>query len=465
MTAGRPGYATAALLLLGHTALAIALFATNGGESLLGVLFVLGALAAWAKAFQGVLHGAPANVDGAVKLAWIVALGSTVVSTVLVFIRPPGIYLETSAIPFVLLDGCVAAVLATYYADVVHLRVLPPRAVFARRAALFFLALLIGAWMLHASPDPEDRSLPGPPASRPSDARREIDLRAGGDPDDLDDAVREERSPRRVHVPSFRRVPHHDRVRAHARHSLGRPRLAAGRGLLLWIAARRTAAASTPSKAPSPRREAWADLIAAIFLFHPRGPFVLEQGWTEPLAIPFLGGFVLFVLARRPLLASVCLGLFCAMKQHLVFYVPFLALAPGVGIVGVAVAGLVALATIAPFAIRSPYGFYRGAFSMLVHNPFRTDALNIPAELARVGVVMPTWVGFVAGLVPMAWLGRIPRKLAPLLLASSVAFTLFYVLGRQAFCNYYYLLDATVLFAAATLSDGAPPSEADPEPT
>ena len=42
---------------------------------------------------------------------------------------------------------------------------------------------------------------------------------------------------------------------------------------------------------------------------------------------------------------------------------------------------------------------------------------------------------------------------APLLLAASVSFTLFYLFGRQAFCNYYYLLDATVLFAAATLTD------------
>ena len=42
-------------------------------------------------------------------------------------------------------------------------------------------------------------------------------------------------------------------------------------------------------------REAGSDLIAAAFLFHPRGAFVLEQAWTEPLAIPFLGGFVLLV--------------------------------------------------------------------------------------------------------------------------------------------------------------------------
>ena len=79
------------------------------------------------------------------------------------------------------------------------------------------------------------------------------------------------------------------------------------------------------------------------------------------------------------------------------------------------------------------------------------DSLS-DAERARIGFITPSWVGFVAALAPFAWLSRIPRTLAPLLLGSCVCFGLFYVLGRQAFCNYYYLLDATVLFAAATLA-------------
>ena len=43
-------------------------------------------------------------------------------------------------------------------------------------------------------------------------------------------------------------------------------------------------------------------------------------------------------------------------------------------------------------------------------------------------------------------------RLGPLLLGSCLVFGLFYLLGRQAFCNYYYLLDATALFAAASLT-------------
>jgi hypothetical protein len=153
------------------------------------------------------------------------------------------------------------------------------------------------------------------------------------------------------------------------------------------------------------------------------------------------------------MLASMSLGFFFAMKQHLFLYAPFLALVPGVGIGGLVVAGLVTVATIVPFAIPSPANLWRGAFRVLVGNPFRPDALSIPAELARLGFITPTWVGFLAALVPMAWLRRVPRTLPWLLLATSVSFSLFYVLGRQAFCNYYYLLDATVLFAVATLEE------------
>ena len=452
MTTGTPApgaaRAPASLLLLGHAALGIALFATNGGESLLGVLFVIAALVAWVRALQGTLRGAPADVDGAVSLAWGVALGSAVVPAALVFVRPPGIYLQTSVVPFVILDGGAALLLATYRRDLGGGRPLPRAAVIARRAALFALAAVIGAWILHASPDPKidlfpvhqqaaEAMLAGKSIYEPGVIQTISTM-----PFEKNEVLDEY-----TYLPFGAclttvayALTHEIRWADLVAQLLG--------GAFLWLAARRSAGGDR-----SPRREAWADLLAAAFLFHPRGPFVLEQAWTEPLAIPFLGGFVLLVLARRPMLASVSLGLFCAMKQHLVFYVPFLALAPGVGLAGVVLAGVVALATIAPFALRSPHGFYRGAFAMLVHNPFRTDALNIPAELARVGFIVPTWVGFVAGLVPMAWLGRVPRKLGPLLLAASVAFTLFYLLGRQAFCNYYYLLDATVLYAAATLGD------------
>ena len=108
---------------------------------------------------------------------------------------------------------------------------------------------------------------------------------------------------------------------------------------------------------------------------------MLEKAWVEPLALPFLGGFVLAAIARRPVVASVCLGLLCAAKQHLVLYLPFLMLTPGVGTIGALIAAGVALATMAPYLIRSPGDLYRGAFVLIASTPFRKDALSIPAAL------------------------------------------------------------------------------------
>ncbi|MGO8992723.1 MAG: hypothetical protein ACLQVI_05310 [Polyangiaceae bacterium] len=437
--------APASLIVLGHAALAIALFATDGHESLIGVLFVIAMIVAWVKALRGMMHGVTPGVDGAVVPVWYVALGSALLS-LLVFIKPPGLYLQATVAPFLVLDGVAALVLATYWLDVVALRSLPKWVVVGRRAVLFLLALAIGAWMLRASPNPKIDLFPvHQQAAEAILAGKSIyepgvihTIETFHNKDTLDAYTY---LPFGACLTTVAYVLTHDIRWADLVAQL------AGASLL-WVVARRMA-----PEGASPRRAAWADLIALTFLYHPRGPFVLEEAWTEPLAIPFLGGFVLLVLARRPMLASVCLGFFFAMKQHLFLYAPYLALVPGVGIAGLAVAGVVAVATIIPFAIPSPYNLYRGAFAVLIRNPFRYDALSIPAELYRIGIVLPTWVGFLAGLAPIAWLRRMPRTLPVLLLAASVSFSLFYVLGRQAFCNYYYLLDVTVLFGAATLGE------------
>jgi len=83
----------ASLIVLGHAALAIALFATDGHESLIGVLFVIAMIVAWVKALKGTMHGVTPDVDGAAVPAWYVALGSALLS-LLVFIKPPGLYLQ-----------------------------------------------------------------------------------------------------------------------------------------------------------------------------------------------------------------------------------------------------------------------------------------------------------------------------------------------------------------------------------
>ncbi len=446
----------ASLLVLGHAALATALFATDGHEGLFGLALVIVAIVAWTVAVRGRMRGEELRVEHATGALWLVALGSTILPLFGLipnflpqpgaFIKAPVMYLESSVVPFVVLDLVAALAVASFGLDVLRERELSQGVVLGRRALLFALALAIGAWTLHASPHPKIDLIPvHEQAAQAMLAGKSIyepgaihTIETFHNKDVLDAYT---------YLPFGACLTTVAYALTHEIRWADLVSQLAG-ALLVWLAARRC----TPAAA-SPRRRAWADLLVAAFLLHPRGAFVLEQGWTEPLAIPFLGGFVVLVLAGRPRLACASLGFFFAVKQHLVLYAPFLLLVPGVGVAGLAIAGAVTLATLVPFAIPSPRNLYRGAFGVLIGNPFRTDALNIPAELARLGYITPTWVGFVAALVPFAWLRRIPRELPWLLMLASLAFSLFYVLGRQAFCNYYYLLDATVLLAAGALSE------------
>ena len=149
------------------------------------------------------------------------------------------------------------------------------------------------------------------------------------------------------------------------------------------------------------------------------------------------------------------LGLLCALKQHFVLYLPALALVPGIGLAGVAIALATAVATYAPFALAAPAGLWTAVIVHHLRNPFRTDSLSLTARLWSAGVVVPSWVGFAASAGTLGALAWVPRRLGPLLLASSLTFLVFYLLGRQAFCNYYYLLGATWLFAAGALAGGS----------
>ena len=73
--------------------------------------------------------------------------------------------------------------------------------------------------------------------------------------------------------------------------------------------------------------------------------------------------------------------------------------------------------------------------------------------LSDAGVVLPSWLGFAGSIGALSALFWTPRRLGPLLFASTLVFVVFYLLGRQAFCNYYYLLGGTWLLAAGSLDD------------
>jgi len=185
-------------------------------------------------------------------------------------------------------------------------------------------------------------------------------------------------------------------------------------------------------------------LAAALLLFSPRVFFVVEQGWTEPFAILLLAAMV--ACARRwPRALPLALGLLLAVKQTMVF-IPLLAFLLVGGMGGWRDwlrlhrrAGLVALIVTLPLALGELRGFITAVITLQLYQPQRSDALSYVAALVRAGLPAPTWLAFVA-IVPVLALAlrRGARGPAGFAAAVGVLYLVFFVLNKQAFCNYYF---------------------------
>jgi hypothetical protein len=182
---------------------------------------------------------------------------------------------------------------------------------------------------------------------------------------------------------------------------------------------------------------------AALLLFTPRGFFVLEAGWTEPLAVLLLSATV-FVSCRRPRWVPLSLGSVIAVKQYLVLCLllaPLLPVGRRKGKV-VLTALAVAAALTLPFALWDLSAFARSAVVLQFRQPFRADALSFLAAVYHgTGWRPPAWVAVVAaGAGAVLALRKAPRTPSGFAAGVALVCFLFFAFNKQAFCNYYHLV-------------------------
>jgi DNA-binding CsgD family transcriptional regulator len=206
-------------------------------------------------------------------------------------------------------------------------------------------------------------------------------------------------------------------------------------------------------------------LSAALFLFTPRGFFVLEQGWTEPASV-FLLALTVY-LARRShrshhhtRATAAVLGLFLVSKQHLILAAPLgwlllshhrlerkqtlewlsWVLAP---------AAVITL----PFLLWDAEAFMRSVVLVHLGMPFRPEALTFSSWLISVGRErLPTAAGFITfGVTSAACLWRVARTPAGFAASVALCYATFFAFGRQAFANYYYFVLAALCCAVAAV--------------
>ncbi len=236
-----------------------------------------------------------------------------------------------------------------------------------------------------------------------------------------------------------------------------------------------------------------AVLAMALLLFTPRVFFELEQAWTEPLLVLWLGVALWAWRERWLRVAMVAIALLVTVKQYLILAVPLACLLPPLAQSPSAVdsrqsavthssahnrtaddrlptavnrlwfdrsrvpltIALIAGALFVPMLLWDFNGFVRSALMVQVNEGLRLDALSLAVNYWRwAGREMPTvlYGAIVLGALALAaW--RAPATPGGYAAALAVVLFTTFAFGKKAFCNYYFFVIATLCAAIACQND------------
>jgi hypothetical protein len=193
-----------------------------------------------------------------------------------------------------------------------------------------------------------------------------------------------------------------------------------------------------------------------LFLTTPRGFFVIQQSWTEPLVVLGLAA-VVFAACRHSRATPWLFGAFIAVKQYLVLAIPAAMLLIAWPVQRRDVwhlcvrAACLFIAVTLPFVLWSPAGFWRSVVTLQFDQPFRPDALTYLAWGAvNTGEQFAAVLAFSAAAVAAAVsLWRVPKTPAGFSAAVATTFLAFFAFNKQAFCNYYFFVIGALAVALA----------------
>jgi len=202
-----------------------------------------------------------------------------------------------------------------------------------------------------------------------------------------------------------------------------------------------------------------AKLAACLLLTTPRVWFVIEQGWTEPIAI-FTLALAAFVIPRNSIAAGAAMGLMGVTKQYLAFSglaVLRFIFATRWRLVVFAVTAFVACAVTLPIALWHPNAFMRSVVWLQTLEPFRMDSLSYLSWAARSGLGRGTFIWAVGAAVIAAVVSLWTTRNTAAGFATSVAITTFmmFAFGSKAFCNYYFFVVGALCCAVGAFPSGS----------
>jgi hypothetical protein len=194
---------------------------------------------------------------------------------------------------------------------------------------------------------------------------------------------------------------------------------------------------------------------ALAIVLHPSGPRMIESGWTEPVMVAGATLFVYFALQNpRGIGQAATFFLLPAFKQY-VIAPAVLYLLRGRQMLrppAIVAAGAVGAATVVPFLIWNWQATLSGmVFQMQAPQVPRLGSTSLVALLATTSGVYPAkWTSAAVQLVVggLAWWRLKDHGLSGLLLASALSLFATFLVGWQAFVNYYYFIGALLILAA-----------------
>jgi hypothetical protein len=221
-------------------------------------------------------------------------------------------------------------------------------------------------------------------------------------------------------------------------------------------------------------RVSWT--AAMVWLANPVSLFVLEQAWIDPILIVGAAGVTVAALHERWRLVGALLGFVSCAKQYGVLVVAFALVwilrhyRRMILRVGTMLAAAV-LVLFGPFVWLDAGAFLRSTILAYIDFAPRRDAFSLTSWLlVTYGVQLPQ--GLLLGLYGTAagtaalwlWLARRPdlRDWAVIL---PIVYGFVFLLGKVAFCNYYYFVSFLVMNYVLLEAAGAvvPVSSRDPE--
>lgn len=188
--------------------------------------------------------------------------------------------------------------------------------------------------------------------------------------------------------------------------------------------------------------------------------FVIENSWVDVMSITLLIAHSTALFKGRLRTAGLLLGLIVASKQYMVFF-PIFGLIYVVkkfnwkmGITYTCYSLLSALIVFTPFLVWSFDEFIKDTFLDLLTLGARDDALSWVAYFIKYhGFTIPgkyTGILYIVsfiGLIIISSRQKIP-SLNTYHFSSIVMYSIVFLFGKQAFCNYYYMLSIIVLMFA-----------------